>query len=174
LFVLYPYPQYPAHYQKSGVVLRICQQRLSSNTTLAGIKHLNRLEQVLARAEWQDDCYAEGLMLDLQGKLIEGTMSNVFLRYGSDWYTPSLHTCGVAGIMRALVMELAASVGICIVEREVDAKILHQAEEIFITNSVIGIWPVCQLEQSVLNIGSQTRNLQKLLLALRVAESQHA
>ena len=87
-----------------GVAVRICRQRLSEQPALAGIKHLNRLEQVLARSEWTDTEIAEGLMLDSAGRLIEGTMSNVFLVREGVLYTPRLHRCGVAGVMREVIL----------------------------------------------------------------------
>ncbi len=77
-----------------GVAVRLCRQSLSEQPALAGIKHLNRLEQVLARSEWSDAAIAEGLMLDHAGRLIEGTMSNMFLVRGGTLYTPRLHRCG--------------------------------------------------------------------------------
>src|SRR5690606_36649751 len=61
----------------AGIDVRICAQRLSTNRSLAGMKHLNRLEQILARAEWQDE-FAEGLLMDETGNLIEATVSNLF------------------------------------------------------------------------------------------------
>jgi 4-amino-4-deoxychorismate lyase len=75
--------------------------RLSNQPLLAGLKHLNRLEQVLARAEWQDGEHAEGLMLDQAGRVIEGVFSNLFLVRDGVLITADLKRCGVAGVMRA-------------------------------------------------------------------------
>ncbi|MEY3788203.1 MAG: hypothetical protein RLZ75_2410, partial [Pseudomonadota bacterium] len=75
---LHPFPTYPDSYYQQGITARFCDTRLGLNPTLAGMKHLNRLEQVLARAEWQDDSVQEGIMLDINDCVIEGTMSNLF------------------------------------------------------------------------------------------------
>lgn len=75
---LYPFPDYPKSYYFDGIVARICKTRLGLNPDLAGIKHLNRLEQVMARAEWNDAAIQEGIMLDFNGRVIEGTMTNLF------------------------------------------------------------------------------------------------
>jgi 4-amino-4-deoxychorismate lyase len=78
---------------------------------LAGIKHLNRLENVLARREWTNSEIAEGLMLDMDGNAIEGTMSNLFLFQGKTLHTPNLGRCGVAGVQRERIMDLAGRLG---------------------------------------------------------------
>ena len=102
-----PLPQYPAHYQEHGVRVHLCRIRLAPQPALAGIKHLNRLENVLARAEWNDATIAEGLMCDADDNVIGGTMSNLFLASGGKLLTPQLTRCGVSGVMRDLVIELA-------------------------------------------------------------------
>lgn len=139
------YPNYPDSYSQSGVQLRFCQQTLSENKTLAGIKHLNRLEQVLARNEWQDPDIAEGLMCDNHGNIIEGTMSNVFIVKSGQLITPVLTNSGVAGIMRAQIIQLADKQDITVKEREIAKDELAQADELFVCNSVIGIWPVTNI-----------------------------
>ena len=79
ILFLHPWPSYPAAWGEQGIRLHLCRTRLAHQPQLAGIKHLNRLEQVLARAEWDEaDGFQEGLMLDLDGAVVEGTMSNVF------------------------------------------------------------------------------------------------
>ena len=75
---LHPYPDYPEIYKEQGIVVRFCSTCLGLNPSLAGIKHLNRLEQVMARFEWNDPAIQEGLMLDVNGHVIEGTMTNLF------------------------------------------------------------------------------------------------
>lgn len=170
LFSLHPYPDYPQHFQVSGIAARFCQQRLAINPSLAGIKHLNRLEQILARAEWQDDDEQEGLMLDTDGHVVEGTMSNLFIVTAGRVYTPPLHQCGVAGIMRALIIELAQRTGLALFVQPVDQAAVLRADELFVTNSVIGIWPISRLESQVFQVGAVTRRLQSLLDSARMAE----
>jgi 4-amino-4-deoxychorismate lyase len=171
LLGIYPYPDYPSHFQSQGVVLRFCSHILGKNPALAGIKHLNRLEQILARAEWQGDDIQEGLMLDCHNHVIEGTMSNVFMVKDDCLYTPRLDESGVAGIVREIVKELAQKANIPLLEKTLDKSELLQANEIFVTNSVIGIWPVNQLEQHRFSVGAHTKTLQTLFNAMRIGGS---
>ncbi len=136
------WPDYPEGNTQTGVTIRLCETRLGSNPALAGIKHLNRLEQVLARSEWSDTEVSEGLMLDIRGQVIEGTMSNVFFVRNDTLCTPALTQSGVAGIMRELVLELAEKLGINTYIDDFTPTDIFQADEVFLTNSLIGIWPV--------------------------------
>ena len=140
--------------------------RLGENPLLAGMKHLNRLEQVLARQEWSDPQIAEALLFSSSGALIAGTMSNVFLVHGGTLATPRLDRCGVAGIMRAVVGGLAAECGIDFQERRLEAADLQHAQEIFLTNALIGIRPVREVAGRALAIGPLTRRLQQALAPL--------
>lgn len=91
---LYPSPNYPNHYQIHGIAACFCQLRLGLNPVLAGLKHNNRLEYILARAEWQDE-YQEGLLINFNEQVIEGTMSNLFAVKNNTLYTPDLSLSGV-------------------------------------------------------------------------------
>lgn len=170
LFSLHPYPDYSPQFQTEGVTARFCVQRLAMNPSLAGIKHMNRLEQILARAEWQDDSTQEGLMLDTQDRVVEGTMSNLFIVKSGSLYTPPLGQCGVAGILRGLIMEFAQMIKLPLFEQSIDQTAVLQADELFVSNSVIGIWPIKRLEGQVFKVGIVTRHLQDLLNAARMAE----
>lgn len=158
-----PMPDHPAGYARDGVTVRICNQRLGHNTALAGLKHLNRLEQVLARLEWDVPEIAEGLMLDTDGRVIEGTCTNLFLIDGGRLLTPSLDRCGIAGIMRDVVMDIALKSGLACAERDLDRADLDRADEVFLTNSLIGIWPVEVIERRRIGVGDITRRLQSRL-----------
>jgi len=139
-------PDSPKKYSTTGIRLRCCHTRLAKSS-LAGIKHLNRLEQVLAQSEWQpDDGIQEGLMLDYDNHVIEGTMSNVFIVKNQQLMTPDLHYAGVAGVMRQSVMSLAKNHNIEIQESHLSLDEVKNADEVFMSNSLIGIWPVKQLE----------------------------
>ncbi len=144
----YPWPAYPESHRREGVRVRVCRMRLGENPRLAGIKHLNRLEQVLARSEWRDPDIAEGLLLDQQGRVIEGTQSNVFAVRKGCLLTPDLSRCGVAGVMRAWILEEARSAGIPCEVRDLPLEELLAAEEVFLCNSVAGIWPVRRIEET--------------------------
>lgn len=148
---------------QQGVRVRIATVRLGENPALAGLKHCNRLEQVLARREWSDPDIAEALMFSSAGTLISGTMTNVFLVQDGTLYTPRVDRCGVAGIMRAVVLTAAAAAGIPVQERLLGAADLEQAQELFLTNALSGMLPVRQLEGRVLAVGPLTRRLQERL-----------
>lgn len=132
------------HYTQ-GVNLRICQHRLSSNPALAGLKHMNRLEQVLARSEWGDE-YHEGLLLDALGNVIEATSSNLFVVIDDELITPDLSHSGVEGVMRRLILEnLAPALGLVPCIKTISLMELQKADEVFICNSVAGISPVLSI-----------------------------
>jgi 4-amino-4-deoxychorismate lyase len=158
-------PEFPAAHASEGVRLRVCDTRLGCNPALAGIKHLNRLEQVLARAEWQDETIAEGLMLDSENRIIEGTMSNIFCVRDGALYTPVLSRCGVRGVTRDRVMELAGQMGLTAHEQDMGLADLAQAEEMFITNTLISLWPVRQLEDRHYAVGPVATRLRQALEA---------
>ena len=152
----YPWPEWPQRFWQEGVRVRICRTPLGANPSLAGIKHLNRLEQVLARSEWDDPDIPEGLMLDQAGSVIEATMSNLFIVRGGRLLTPDLSVCGVAGIVRACIIEIAAKLSIpCTVTRLTLADV-QSAEEGFLCNSLIGLWPIREIAGTVLKPGPVT------------------
>ena len=138
-----PLPVYPDTQQ--GVTLRLCRVRLGHQPRLAGIKHLNRLENVLAAAECAD--VAEGLLLDSDGLVIEGVRSNVFLIFHGVLITPDLSRCGVAGVQRERVVRHARQQGMQVEVRDVELDELRAADELFLTNSVFGLWSVAQFEE---------------------------
>lgn len=160
----HPMPDYPESCQQ-GITVRLCHHRLGINPELAGIKHLNRLEQVLARSEWDDDNIREGLMLDINDKLVEGTMSNLFLIQNGNLVTPAIDENGIAGIMRAEVIKLAQRLDIPANEKALTLTDLQQADEVFLTNSIIEIWPVTRLSDPDLqwSHGMLTHRLQSEL-----------
>ncbi len=160
---LYNWPEYPDSNETEGINTIICKTRLGQNPSLAGMKHLNRLEQVVARAEWQDETIHEGLMLDNTGQVIEGTMSNIFIVYQDVLLTPDLTQSGVAGIMRAHVMGLAAKDKISVDVRAITLAELQAADEVFVCNSLIGIWPVRHIHGNTYGKGPLTTRLQACL-----------
>ncbi|MGN8343750.1 aminodeoxychorismate lyase [Pseudomonas sp. SMV71] len=161
-----PPAAYPATHAERGVNLFPCSVRLSEQPLLAGLKHLNRLEQVLARAEWNDAQYAEGLMLDTSGRVVEGVFSNLFLVREGVLITADLGRCGVAGVMRAELLFQAESCGIATRITDVSLEQLHQADEVFVCNSVYGVWPVLSCGSARWSAGPLTRKLQTLARAL--------
>lgn len=161
---VHAWPDYPATWAEQGIRARFCSVRLAVNPLLAGIKHLNRLEQVLARMEWDDPEIAEGIMLDAADHVIEGTATNLFACRTGVLYTPRLDGCGVAGVMRALVLQAAATLGIPTREAPLERSAVVEADELFVCNSLAGIWPIIQLDERYYNSpGSVTRRLQGFL-----------
>jgi 4-amino-4-deoxychorismate lyase len=150
----------------AGVRVRTAALRLGEIPALAGLKHLNRLEQVLARREWNAGEIAEALMFSSSGRLISGVMSNVFLVAGGGLRTPLLDRCGVAGIMRAVVLREAARAGIAAEEAPLEAADLAGARELFLTSALIGVRPVRELDGRACEIGPLTRELQRRLAPL--------
>jgi 4-amino-4-deoxychorismate lyase len=129
------------------VRVRLCTTRIGINPDLAGLKTLNRLESVLARSEWSDARIWEGLMRDVEENIVCGTMSNLFVRRGSTLMTPLLDRCGVAGVMRRWVLETASDLKLHAVQCRLRWDDLNQAEEVFMSNAVVGIRSVAVLER---------------------------
>lgn len=143
-----------------GVDLALCQTPLSEQTQLAGIKHLNRLEQVLAGEELLRRGYPEGLMMQ-RGLIVEGSRSNVFCVANDVLITPSLSQGGVRGIMRQHIIKHAIKLGIEVRIRDIGISTLQRAEEVFVCNSVFGLWPVKKIECIHKSIGPVSRLLQR-------------
>jgi len=158
----YPWPDHPKLNHTQGVSLRWCSTTLARQPSLAGLKHLNRLEQVLARAEWGSD-YTDGLMCDNEGHVIECTMSNLFLVEKNVLLTPDLSQCGIEGVMRGEVLERARQMDMLVSAETILPARLSNADEIFITNAVIGIWPVSSVEKRKYAVGKVTQALQAAL-----------
>lgn len=155
-------PAYPEDHATYGIRLFPCQTRLAEQPLLAGLKHLNRLEQVIARGEWHDAEHAEGLMRDTSGRIVEAVYSNLFLVKGNVLRTADLNRCGVAGVMRAELLAQAQGLDISVEIADLSMSDLAQADEVFVCNSVYGIWPVCGFEDQNWPVGPLTRKLQNL------------
>ncbi len=158
-----PIPAYPEHFWHSGVKLHVCEMRMSHQPRLAGIKHLNRLENVLARMEWSDPDIAEGLLLDAEGWVMEGTMANIFMRQGNTLFTPDLSDCGVAGLQRERILKFATQCALTPEVSHISLPVLLQADEVFLCNSVIGVWPVRQIGAQVIPLGPTSVQMQHFL-----------
>ena len=168
--IRYPWPVEDPALQQQGASVRVATMRLGENPALAGLKHCNRLEQILARAEPAAAAVAESLMLSRSGKVISGTMTNVFLIDGSPQSprlrTPAIDQCGVAGVMRRVVLREAARAGIPTTECTLFPDDLAAASEVFLTNARVGVWPVGRVEERTLAPGPVTRRIQNLLRPL--------
>lgn len=135
-------PSYADTHYTQGVRLHLCDTRLALQPKLAGIKHLNRLENILARMEWRDESVFDGLMLDQHDHVIECTMSNIFVRVGKNLYTPDLNQCGVAGITRQRILGLETIIGLTTYVKTLTLPELLSADEVIICNSLFGVFQV--------------------------------
>ncbi len=161
----------PTEDYQNGISTRLCTTRLAVQPLLAGIKTLNRLEQVIARAEWNDEKIFEGLLLDTDGRLICGTMSNVFIIKKSVLITPAITRCGVSGIMRRHLVKLLQEDGSVECEvRDVAADELTSADEVFLSNSQFGVLPVRTCTSLQWAVGPITRHAQNLVAGNGVPE----
>jgi 4-amino-4-deoxychorismate lyase len=158
-----PLPKYPQTYAEFGVKVRLCRLKLAPQPATAGVKHLNRLENVLARAEWSDSGIAEGILCDIDGNVIGGTMTNVFVVKDATLATPSLHRCGIGGLTRGRLIESAARHGAACDVTTLAWSEVVAAEEVFLVNSLIGVWPVRDIEGHSYPVGPLTRAAQKWL-----------
>jgi len=127
--------------------IRLCATPIGLNPRLAGLKTLNRLESVMARAEWSDARIWEGLMRDVDQNIVCGTMSNLFIRRGSTLMTPKLDRCGVAGVMRRWILQAAGDLGLSALECPIRWRDLREAEEVFMSNAVVGVRSVAAIER---------------------------
>jgi 4-amino-4-deoxychorismate lyase len=164
---LHPFPDYPFSFAKQGVNARFCTTRLGLNPAIAGIKHLNRLEQVMARAEWDDPEVQEGIMLDITDNVIEGTMTNLMYVKNETVNTDTLQSAGVKGVMRELIKNLIDEHHLTLVEHSYRKETLLAAEEVFVCNSIIGIWPIKKIDGVNFPVGKLTRQLQEWLKDLK-------
>ncbi len=162
-------PAYPAPWYQHGCDLYRCRTRLGLNPLLAGIKHLNRLEQVLARNEWQEQ-FPEGLVCDINDRLIEGTMSNLFLIRGEQLLTPLLDQCGVAGVVRSVIIDAAQRHAVEVVQQRLCIEDLFQADGAFITNTGFGVLPVRSCDGQVIPLSSLTQSAGQWLAQARQCE----
>jgi 4-amino-4-deoxychorismate lyase len=166
------YPGVPLNrraYEK-GVATIMCETRLAAGSPVAGLKTLNRIEQVLARSECLATGAFEGLTRDADDRLICGTMSNVFIVKDKNVRTPSLERCGVAGTMRRHVIETLGSEGSDVDVADLSEDDLADADEVFITNSQIGVVPVIRCGGHKWAHGATTREIMALLAGNGIEE----
>lgn len=154
-----PWLPLPVAYWTKGVTITWCRTALAQQPLLAGIKHLNRLEQVLARAELHGRDVQEGLVCDTAGLVIEATAHNVFLVKDNEFVTPSLAKAGVAGIMRETVLAWLMQHGYKINITDVTPDAVRSSDALFLCNSLHGIWPVCRCDETLYTVHPSVREL---------------
>ncbi len=138
-------PSYPKEYFKFGINLHVCKQRIFPSI-LSGIKHLNRLDNIMARQEWRDNNFADGILLDQSGNVIECISSNIFMRCGKVIYTPKINQVGIKGVTRGIVIELSQKLGFRVKELVFNLNKLLEADEVLVTNSLFGVLQVKKIK----------------------------
>jgi 4-amino-4-deoxychorismate lyase len=149
-----------------GVVLHVASMRLGANTALAGIKHLGRIENVMAAAEASAAGAFDALLLGSSGHVVSGAMSNVFVVRNAALATPRLDSAGVAGVMRGVVLRECAGLGIVAREGDITLEELSAADEVFITNARIGVVPVARVGEHSFRMNTVARRLAAHIEAL--------
>ena len=170
LFGAFPALPPPADSYHGGLDTALCRTRLAVNSPTAGLKTLNRLEQVLARSEFVDTGQFEGLTMDADDNIICGTMSNVFFVKNNFISTPSLLRCGVEGVMRRHVIETLRAQGIDTQIQTIKLLDFKNVDEVFVSNSQFGVMPVTSCGEMHWPVGEATRNVMSILAINGVTE----
>ena len=159
IFLSYPRPTYKKEFYMTGVNVKICQTKLYYHDRLFGLKHLNRLDSVLARSEWDDNNLFEGVFIDNNENIVEGTMTNLFFVKKNKLFTPEIKNTGINGIMRQVVMDNAKIFFEDIYEKKIHISKLNNFDQMFMTNSVIKVMPVKKLEKKSFSIKDNVKKL---------------
>ena len=160
----------PDEYYRDGVDSIVCETRLAAGSPVAGLKTLNRIEQVLARSEVMTAGVFEGLTMDADDNLICGTMSNVFIVKNQQLVTPGVDRCGVAGVMRAKLLDLLRDDGADVAVASVRHDELRDCDEVFVCNSQFGVIPVKSCGQLVWSVGPFTHQVMSQLADAGIQE----
>jgi 4-amino-4-deoxychorismate lyase len=166
-------PAYDPRLAVEGIRVRLCTLRLALQPRLAGVKSLNRLENVLARSEWRDSAVHEGLLCDSEGRVVEATQANLFVVHKGHLVTPRLDRCGVAGAQRDRVRQLAASLAEHCDEVDLGIDDVMKADEVFLTNSLIRLWPVREIDGRAYRPGPVARVIREAIIAQEARDVAH-
>ena len=147
IFLSLPKPKVKKEYFKQGVVVKICKTQLSKNTNLFGYKHLNRLDSVLARSEWEDKNIFEGIFVDSKRNILEGTMTNIFFVHEKTLITPPIIDSGINGVMRQVIIDKAKFFFDKVVIQKINLRDIEKFDQMFLTNSVLKVIPVMRFEK---------------------------
>lgn len=170
LFRAFPAAPLALESYSGGIDTVMCETRLASDSATAGLKTLNRMEQVLARSEFIETDVFEGLTMDAEDNIICGTMSNVFFINDKSISTPPLDRCGVEGVMRRHVIETLRKAGTDISIRPWARTDIEETDEVFLSNSQFGLLPVKRCMQKQWGVGEVTRSVMSILANHAVPE----
>ena len=155
---VFSYPYTPP--DASPLKLSVCNTRLPINPNLAGLKHLNRLDYVLATIELsKKPNMDEGILCDLDGFIVEGIISNLFFCKNGQIFTPSLALAGVEGIMRAKIIEYLEKIGTRVYVDRFNLEHLFEADECFLCNSVQGVRSIATIDNHQFETGTITKSM---------------
>ena len=160
IFLSFPAKTIDHKLYNSGVRVKLSKTDISENKRISGIKHLNRLDSVIARSEW-DDNFFEGLFVDKSGNLLEGTMTNIFFIKNKVLYIPKLKSCGIEGIMSQVIKEKKNLFFKDFMERNLKFSEINNFDAMFLTNSIIRVLPVKHLENVSFKITEELKSLVK-------------
>ena len=159
IFLSLQKPKLEKKYFKSGVIVKICKTQLSKNTNLFGFKHLNRLDSVLARSEWEDTKIFEGVFVDSRQNLLEGTMTNIFFVQKKILFTPPIIDSGINGVMRQVVIDNAKFFFDKVIIQKINLKDIKKFDQMLLTNSVLKVMPVCRFGEKKFIINKNVTDL---------------
>lgn len=157
---------YPSHYalwQSEGIKVGVSSIRVGLNPLLAGLKHNNRLEQVLIKKEIDDTEYDDNIVTDIHDHVIEMSAANLFWIINNELYTSDLSNSGVAGIKREQVLAYAKQRQLVINIGHFSINEIFKADEVFITNALHGVVPIIQINKKEFTIGAISCALQEKL-----------
>lgn len=153
IFLISEKPSYSAEIYKKGVNVKICNAKMSYNSDLAGIKHLNRLDSVMARSEWKENSIMEGIIIDEKNNIIEGTMTNIFFVKDNSIITPRIIHTGIKGILRQVLLEKQKS----IIEKDIKISDINFVDSAFISNSIIKVIPIAKIQNIDFKINKKVK-----------------
>lgn len=141
---LHTWPEYPQNYYTDGVDIAELKFRLGIQSHLSSIKHLNRLEQIMAKKELGSN-YQEALILNHNSHIIEGVSSNIYFVHKGVLCMPDLKCSGIAGTIREQIRDICQAKQIPYQVADYSITLMPEVSEVFLSNSIIGIWPVKQI-----------------------------
>ena len=161
IFLSFPRVDLNYSLYSKGVRTRFCESPIFKNHQLAGLKHLNRLDSVMGRSEWNNKIFFEGILVDDKENIIEGTMTNIFFARGKILFTPLINHSGIKGVMRQIIIEKSKKFFEKVEEVDIKKTEINSYNEMFITNSILKIMPVRQLEKKKFKISRDTKEFIK-------------
>ena len=170
IFSIFPASQVDPFNYKNGIELTLCKTRLAVNSITAGLKTLNRLEQVLAKIELEDTSFFEGLTMDSEDNIICGTMSNIFFFKGDKLYTPCLKKCGVRGVMRKHLLLCLDKLDFPVKIQQIKVNDIESFDEAFIVNSQFGLLPIKKFDNIEWTKFERTKTIMSLMASNNVIE----